>query len=189
MTVRVEPFSAARRDDFLKVHSPETGAGWCFCVAWWVDTWEGWGDRTAEDNLELRERLCDRGEYDGFLLYVDDAPVGWCQVGPRDRLEKLRHQFELAPAPDVWAVTCYHIAPEHRRRGLAGQLLDGVIEILRERGVRRLEAFPRRGGALEPGEMWTGPETLYLSRGFTLIRDDDRRPVYGLDLQDPSEEA
>ena len=89
MKIEVLPFDASRREDFFAVHSEINDCGWCSCVAWWVPTWDGWGNRTASENRELRESLCERGEYDGYLLYLDGAPVGWCQVGPRDRLEKL----------------------------------------------------------------------------------------------------
>ena len=107
MKREVRRLTAELVDDFFRLHSEENGCGWCCCVAWWVPTWEGWGDRSANENRALREKLFKQGEYDGYLLYVDDEPVGWCQVGPRDRLEKLVGQFSLAPDPSAWAITCF----------------------------------------------------------------------------------
>jgi GNAT superfamily N-acetyltransferase len=175
-------FNASRRTDFFKLHSDANDHGWCFCVAWWVSTWEGWGERTTEQNKQLRESLCDRGEYDGYLLYVDGVPVGWCQVGPRDRLEKLTRQYQLASDQSAWAVTCFFIAPSHRRQRWAAYLLQEVLQDLRARGVKRLEAFPKRG-ANEAGELWNGPERMFLEAGFQLVKDDARRPVLALELQ------
>ena len=37
--------------------------GWCWCVAWEVDSWEGWTDRSASQNQALRERLWARDEF------------------------------------------------------------------------------------------------------------------------------
>ena len=176
---------AERMDDFALVHGEANGAGWCHCVAWWVPTWQGWGERSADDNRAFRQRLCQRGEYDGYLLYVDGQPAGWCQVGPRDRLSKLVTQFELAPAPDTWAVTCFFIAPAHRGRGLAAHLLARVIEDVRGRGAGRLEAFPRRaphGSTLATLDLWNGPEAMFRAAGFDVIRDDPTRPVLALVL-------
>lgn len=150
-------------------------------VAWWVPTWDGWGARTAEENRALREALFERGEYDGYLLYDDASPVAWCQVGPRDRLTKLTEQLALPPDPGVWAITCFQINPDRRRQGLARHLLADVLADLRTRGVACVQAFPRRG-ANAPGELWTGPEALYVAVGFTARVDDSERPLLELTL-------
>ncbi len=90
--------------------------------------------------------------------------------------------------PGTYAVTCFCIQPERRRRGLARALLAAVLADLRRRGVRRLEAFPRPGQH-EDGEVWTGPLGLYLAAGFRIARDDPRRPVVALDLEAPPVDA
>jgi GNAT superfamily N-acetyltransferase len=173
----VHRFDAARRADFFRVHCDANESGLCFCVAWWTPTWDGWGDRTIDENRRLRESLLERGEYDGYLLYVDGAPAGWCQVGPRDRLEKLRRQFDLAPDPDTWAITCFQIAPAYRRQGHATFLFAEVLRDLTHRGARRVEAFPKRGEGLAVDDLWNGPESMFRAAGFTVARDDPKRPV------------
>jgi GNAT superfamily N-acetyltransferase len=177
MTREVRRFDSACRSDFFDLHSEPNGGGWCNCVAWWVPTWGGWGDRTAAENRALRESLCARGEYDGYLLYVNHRPAGWCQVGPRDRLEKLAQQFDLQPDAEAWAITCFFIAKSHRRKGLASYLLHEVLSDLHERGVKRVEAFPKRREGLGTLDLWNGPEEIFLSEGFKVWRDDPKRPV------------
>ena len=135
--------------------------------------WEEWADRTPDQNRALREALLERGEYDGYLLYADGAPVGWCQVGPRDRLAKLVR----------WAITCFLIAPGFRGQGLARALLEAVLADLRRRGdVRRVEAFPRRGAGGDVLALWNGPEALFRATGFSVVKDDPVRPVLALAL-------
>ncbi len=180
MTLELHPVDPSRREDFLRLHSEPNGLGWCRCVAWWVPTWDGWGERTAEQNCALRDSLFDRGEFDVYLLYEDGEPVGSCQCGPRDRLEKLRAGSGLAPDPDVWALSCFAIAPDRRGRGLLRELVSRMLETLRAQGVERLQAFPRRGEGLEAGEVWTGPEALFVSLGFRLVKEGERRCVYEL---------
>lgn len=182
MRISVKPVAASNRSDFSRVHCEKNGEGWCNCVAWWVPTWEGWGARTATQNLALRNDLFDRGEYDGYLLYADDEPVGWCQCGPRDRLAKLVAQYRLEPSPDTWAVTCFVLAPPYRGRGLAVQLLKAVAADLAVRGVRHVQGFPRGGEALEPGEVWTGRESTFQAANFVVERAHEKFPVYGLKL-------
>jgi GNAT superfamily N-acetyltransferase len=185
MRFEVHRFTTERLAGFFAVHSTANEAGWCFCAAWWVPTWEGWGARSAEDNRSVRDRLCEAGQYDGYLIYVDGRPAGWCQTGPRDRLRKLCNQYNLEPSPETWAITCFLIPPEHRRSGLASRLLDGVLADLRSMAVRRVEAFPRRGDGLEAGDLWTGPEEIYRRAGFDVAREDSRRPILALDLEGP----
>ena len=186
MAWRIEPLTPDRVNDFDAYHCDANDAGWCHCVAWWVPTWDGWGDRRAAENRALRDQLFDQGHFDGYLAYDDSAdgytPVGWCQVGRRDRLTKLVDQYNLTPDPSVWAVTCFNIAPSHRRSGVARSLLARVLDDLRALGVPRVEAFPRRATEGSPGALWTGPETLYLDAGFRVDHDDDARPVLSLDL-------
>jgi GNAT superfamily N-acetyltransferase len=151
-------------------------------VAWWVPTWDGWGDRTVEENAALRESLCDGGEYDGMLAFDGDRPVGWCQVGPRDRLRKLVDQLELEPDASVWAVTCFVVAPSHRRRGVAASLLAGAVDAAREAGAARIEGYPRAGDDLEDGEVWTGPAALFAAAGFETVRPGLPRSVVAVRL-------
>lgn len=181
MSRAVRRLDASTRPDFRRLHCEGNGAGWCHCVAWWVESFDGWGERTAEQNRALREELFARGEDDGYLLMEDGEPIAWCQVGPRDRLPNLKRRYGLAPDPEVWSVTCFVVVPAARRGGAATELLGGVLEDLRARGVARVQAFPRRG-ATEPGALWTGPEAMYLRAGFRVERDDPERPILSLAL-------
>ena len=181
--IEIKRLDLSLRDDFYRVHCEANDAHWCFCSAWWVDSWKGWGGRTAEQNLAVREQLFESGVFDGYLIYIGDEPVGWVQAGPRDQYAKLAKQFNLSPDPDTWAITCLLISPQHRRQGLAKAALTGVIDDLRTRNVKRLEAFPRRGQSLVECDLWTGPERLFLDAGFVVIRDDPVRPVLALDLK------
>lgn len=159
--------------------------GWCMCVAWWVPTWEGWGDRTAAQNRAAREELFAAGHDDGYLALVPDGrAIGWVQVGPRDRLEKLRRTFALAPDPAAWAISCFQVDPAFRSRGVARWMLGQLLVDLRARGVARVEAYPRRDepAVFDPGEVWTGPASLFEQAGFVDVGGDARRRVVGLDL-------
>jgi GNAT superfamily N-acetyltransferase len=181
-TIRVERLDASRRADFFRVHAPEHGEGWCCCVAWWTPSWEGWSERSAEENRALREELFDRGEHDGYLLYAEDRPVAWCQVGPRDRLPKLVRRFGLEPDPGAWAVTCFVILPSHRRRGLSRTLLEAVLRDIPSRGAERIEAYPRRD-ASDAGDLWTGPERIFLDTGFVEIGRHEGRAILSKSLR------
>ncbi len=180
MKTEVYKIDESRRDDFFKIHCAATGHGWCFCVAWWVPTWEKWSERNPMQNRQLREKLFDRGEYDGYLLYVNDYPAGWCQCGQRDRLTKLVKSYKLEPDPSVWAMTCFVISPKYRDIGLCHYFVAEIIKDSKKRGVKKIQGFPRRGENLPFGDVWTGPEAIFIRAGFALEKDDTQYPVYGL---------
>ena len=175
-------FDETNYNDFYKLHSEENGGGWCYCMAWWLPTWTGWNNRTAEQNKILRDELCLVGEYDGYLLYLDDKPVGWCQVGLRDRLIKLVMQYNLAPDIDTWAISCIFIAKNYRRKGLASFMLEEILRDLKKRKVKRVEAFPKRGDKLCGDDLRTGPEAMFLNAGFHIVKDSPTRQVLAIRL-------
>jgi GNAT superfamily N-acetyltransferase len=183
--LRIEQMRPGLEDAFLRLHDERNDAGWCRCVAWWVPTWEGWGERTAAKNLEFRCDLFDRGEHDGLLAFEGKEPVGWVQVGPRDRLVKLVSELGLDPDPAVWAATCFLVAPTHRGRGVAGVLLRGAVECARAAGASRIEGYPRSGETLADADAWTGTVALFQACGLTLVREGSPRSVYALALAGP----
>lgn len=169
-------FDSARREDFFRLHANEQLDLGCYCAFWWISR-EEYKQNTAEDNRQVREVLLERGEYDGYLLYVDGEAAGWCQVGRRDRLQKLVDQFRLEPDPETWAITCFVIHPQYHRQGMATYLLGEVLADLELREVRRVEAFPKRGPDLDIYDLWNGPEEMFHKAGFQVVRDDPKRPI------------
>lgn len=182
MDLRVERLSPANQEDFFAFHTSVGGE--CFCTAWWVPTWTEWSERSVDQNRALREELLRRGEYDGYLLYVDNKVAGWCQVGKRDRLSKLVVQFTFESDPNSWSITCFQISPEKRKQGLAEQLLRAVLADLKQRGVMHVQAYPKIDANLPDGSQWTGPRSLYEKVGFMKRRDNKTRAVFEIDLQD-----
>jgi hypothetical protein len=57
-----------------------------------------------------------------------------------------------------------------------------VLRALEERGVKRVEAFPRRGPIRGEDDLWTGPEAMFRAAGFHVALDDPERPVLAKDL-------
>ncbi|MCP5067094.1 MAG: GNAT family N-acetyltransferase [bacterium] len=177
---RLEP---GLRDDFFRLHSHKNDHDWCFCVAWHVASFEGWGERSAEENRACRERLIDDGNSDGYLLYDSRRePVAWCQCAPVTDLDHLMRRWNLNPDPAHFAVGCLFVAPDRRGEGVARALLGAVLSDLRLRGAKRVSAIPRRGRDLPPGEAWTGPEALFKAFGFRPRREEGALSLVELSL-------
>jgi GNAT superfamily N-acetyltransferase len=167
--------------DFARIHCDATGNGWCQCVAWWVPTWEGWGERSATQNSALRQKLLKDGVHDGYFVYANGTLAGWVQAWKRDAFAKLSAQFGSAPGEDAWMIGCVLVLEAFRGQGVAREALCLIVDDLRLRGARSIDAFPKRG-ASDAGELWNGPESTYAHLGFAVVRDDAKRPLLRLTL-------
>jgi len=175
MTLALHRLDADRAADFETVLRRAGGeAGRCLCTAGYIGCAE-----SPEPARELRARMFREGRSDGFLLYRDGAPVGWCQATRRDALAFLCRGLALPPDPDAWAVTCLVLVPEARGAGLAHRLLQLVLERLRADGARTVQAIACRYAPDEDtSDGVEFPESLCRRAGLTLVRDHPMRPVY-----------
>lgn len=144
----------------------------CYCQFLYVDHVKvNWQVRTAEENrVSACERIaCKRMQ--GLLAYRNGQVVGWCNAAPRVLLDS----FADEPVPDAehfGQITCFVIAREHRRSGVARALLAEACAMLREQGLRVAEANPSRD-ATSDAENHFGPLSLYLSAGFSVVKQQD----------------
>jgi hypothetical protein len=180
--LEVKRLSQALKWDFYRVHSVDCCGAWCFCAAWYVPTWEGFGDRSAEQNKQVREELFEKGVYDGYLVYEGGIPCGWVQVTRRDRIDKLMERFALQPDPLIWAITCMALAPKLQGKGYSHEIVRLILDDMRLQGIKKVQAFPKIGEGLSKETIWTGPLAVFLNAGFKVIQEDEDRPVLEIEL-------
>ena len=174
-SLTIRPLAPDLREDFLRFFEGEAFADnpkWksCYCQFLYVDHSKvTWSARTLEQN---RESACDRiacSRMQGLLAYRNGQVVGWCNAAPRALLDS----FADEPDPDadrLGQITCFVVARDHRRSGFARALLDAACVSLREQGLSLAEANPSRGAATDAANHY-GPLSLYLSAGFTVVRE------------------
>lgn len=107
-----------------------------------------------------------RGMFEEELLH----PLSWKRVVERD-LEQVVAFVICRFYGDVWHVMDLAVSPEHRRRGLAGRLLDEFLGYVPPDTPIVLEVRERNDAAT----------MLYRSRGF---REAGRRPDYYRDTNE-----
>lgn len=182
MEIIIKPLNQTLRADFFRLHSKETGCDWCNCTAWWVPTWEEFSENSRETNLKVREDLFKKNCSDGFLFYKDNQVIGWCQCFQRDAFAKLVKQYSLEPDKEIFALTCMKIHPDYRKQGLSHKFLELIIEHLKEKGIKLLQGFPKSGSSFEDGDVWTGPESIFIKAGFKKIQSQATQPVYQVNI-------
>jgi GNAT superfamily N-acetyltransferase len=178
----IKQLSNTVKEDFYRIHRAGEYTDFCLCGYWWVPSSEGWSERTEKEAIAQREDLFTREISDGYLLYRDEEPVGWCQVYQRDLLPNLVNTFTFTPDVEVWCVGCFMIVPQARGMGLARRFFSMILVDLQDRGIKKVQAYPKLQSGLSANEVWTGPASLYQKAGFKMISEQADRAVFELDL-------
>ena len=152
---------------------------------------------------QLKEKFDGGAPSPGVLAFRDGEPVGWCAVEPRACYPRVLRSRVLRlaepPAPTgtgaaepgrpggVWSVTCFVVAPGHRRSGVADALLRAAVGHARLHGADIVEGYPvdralrPRAGA---ADLYHGTLNLFLRAGFQAASSAvPGRAVVRLDLR------
>jgi GNAT superfamily N-acetyltransferase len=90
------------------------------------------------------KKIVNSGEVPGIMAYVQDQPVAWCSIGPREvfpRLERSRILKRVDQHP-VWSVVCFVVAKPFRRTGVSTKLLRAAVQFAQEQGAKIVEGYP-----------------------------------------------
>jgi GNAT superfamily N-acetyltransferase len=194
--IRVVPAYAASWDDLQAVLGPaRCHGGPCCCQRFKIAPAQ-WRAVDADERAErLRHQTnCDEPGAEstcGLVAYQGDVPVGWCRVEPRSAYAWLGQtpwngRNEDPTDDTVWAVSCFILRKEHRRRGITHVLTREAVEFARDHGARAVEGYPMEvvpGQTITWGELHVGGVDAFLDAGFSVVgRPSKRRVVVRLDL-------
>lgn len=194
--IRVVPANEATWDDLQTILAGE-GRG-CQCQYFKLTDaeWHG-GVEIAVRGDRLRQQTnCGdptAASSSGLVAYCDDVPAGWCAVEPRTdfpRLLKTRIPWtgrsEDKTDDHVWAVTCFVVRKDYRRRGIAGALALSAVSFAREHGAQSVEGYPRlTTDGEETGDMalYVGSREIFAGAGDHQVSNPTpRRAVMRVDL-------
>jgi len=138
---------------------------YCSCMRWRMRSTD-FGRSTKASRAAALERLVLDGKPIGVLAYLDEKPVGWCSVAPRENYYGLERYRALARIDDqpVWAVACFFVDRRLRRRGLTLGLLKAAVAFARSEGAKIVEGYP-----VVPGQRlytYMGSPSTFRSAGF-----------------------
>jgi len=160
----------------------------CWCIFYRKSG--SWSKDAPDRRAANRQAMCDlvgSGVVPGLIGYLDESPVGWISLGPREDYEKLRRSPIMKPVDDraVWSVVCSYVAKPYRGLGLQHRLLAAAIDFARDSAVRTLEAYPvDKPERSHDDLMFFGSRELYESAGFReVVRRSPTRVVMRRDLR------
>jgi len=174
---QIEPVTRANWSDLEALFESRGGPRYCWCMAW-----RPMEDRTSAKNQDRKTALyslVEAGTPIGLLGYVQDEPVAWWSVGPRETFMRLRDDQQEENR--VWSVTCFFVRRDYRGDGLSGRLLEAAVELARSNGARTLEGYPVDPDS--PSYRHMGFTALFEQHGFRQVaRAGSRRHVLRMEL-------
>lgn len=147
----------------------------CYCLEGHLDreTNEKWA--TPEERREKAVELIRTGGMKGYLAYIGDNVIGWCNVNDRENYRYLTEMFRESgyqtegEDKKVKAIYCFLIAPQYRGKGVAQRLLDRVCEDAVREGYTCVEGYPFADEKFE--FQYHGTAKMYERCGFAEAAD------------------
>jgi GNAT superfamily N-acetyltransferase len=134
------------------------------------------------ETRQMHKSIIDSGTSTGLLAYLHGEVVGWVAVEPRSAYPRLEHSRALKPVDDqpVWSVTCFFVARNYRRNGIAVELLKAAVEHVRKQGGRIVEGYPVDANKDMPAPfVYTGTASAFQQAGFQEVaRHTPTRPIF-----------
>src|SRR3989441_4322747 len=156
--------------------------GGCWCIFYQRatplrrgTTSQEWKKRNRAD----KQALVRKGRSHAILVYEGKTPIGWCQYGIREdlpRIDARRTYRKVAPpvsASKLWRITCFFVAPKHRRHGVAKLALNAALRSIRDQGGGVVEAYPVVSAGMTSVPEWRGvgpPDTFRRGGVATVAR-------------------
>ena len=172
------PVTPDRFDDFADIVNPSRRAYSCWCLSHRLrpaDIRELGGDG-PDDREKAMRALCEREHPPGVVTYLDGAPVGWCNIGPRSEIPRLVRSKLILPTDDlpVWSIICIVVRSGHRRKGVVGHLLEGAVAYAAANGAPAVEAHPvDPQGRMDTTMAFVGTRSMFEKAGFEVVGTTD----------------
>lgn len=106
----------------------------------------------------------------GLLAYLENKPIGWCSIAPRETYKKLGGDETKA---GVWSLVCFFIKRQFRNKGLTSRFIDAAIRYAKDNGAKYIEAYPVAPDS--PSYRFMGFVPTFEKAGFQLVKSAGTR--------------
>jgi GNAT superfamily N-acetyltransferase len=175
------PVTRERWKDFEKLFGEKGACAGCWCMYWRIKS-SLWEEQKGNRNKKAMKNIINSDSIPGLLAYIDNEPVGWCSIAPREEFPRLDNSRILKPIDDkhVWSVVCFFIKKNYRNCGLSIQLLKAAKKFVEEKGGKIIEGYPvePKKDKMPDAFAWTGLAVAFQKAGFKEVaRRSETRPI------------
>lgn len=181
-----QPATAERWADVEELFGERGACGGCWCMFWRLprkkfDADKGAGNRRAFKKIVLA------GQEPGVIAYLDQEPIAWCAIAPREDYSALERSRVLQPVDEqpVWSISCLFVKKPYRRRGVSAQLLRAAAKFAASRGAKIVEGYPVEPSMEKMPDpfLWHGVPSAFRAAGFKeVVRRSKSRPIMRFEI-------
>jgi ribosomal protein S18 acetylase RimI-like enzyme len=164
MNVVILPATQDRWTHLEQLFEAKGGPHYCWCMVWRNNEHAKSLPGKVGKKASMRCRV-EKGVPIGLLAYMDEEPVAWCSIAPRETYKPLGGD---ETKNGVWSLTCFFVKREFRNRGLASRLLNASIRYAKESGARYVEAYPVDPES--PSYRFMGFKPMFEKAGFEFVK-------------------
>jgi len=166
------PLTEKNWPDFEMLFGRHGAYGGCWCM-WWRISRKEFEKQQGECNRLAMKAIVTGGECPGILAYIDQIPVGWCSVAPREHFQSLNRSpvLKRIDQKEVWSIVCFFIAKPYRGKGITKQLVHAALTYVKNNGGKIVEAYPtdpRGRASLAPTSSFMGLPGVFQAAGFEI---------------------
>lgn len=164
MRLTFKPVDVSNKTDFERLFESKGGPKYCWCMAWR----NAENGKTVTDSARKKEAMLQKimnGTPVGILGYLDNEPVAWCSVAPRETYKALGGDETKS---NVWSLVCFFIKRTCRNEGITGRLLKEAEKYAARHGANYLEAYPVSPDA--PSYRFMGFVPTFEKAGFRFVK-------------------
>jgi len=133
----------------------------CWCMYWRIGS--NYHKRSRELNKKDFKTIVKKGPPPGLIAFVDNIPVGWCQLTTKSSLPWLEKNYSSGHdnIPDVWCISCFYVKTGYRKIGVTSGLVAYGMKLANRSGVKTIEAYPGNSNS-----SFTGYPSTFAKAGF-----------------------
>lgn len=186
LSLSFKPIKRNLWPDLEELFGSNGACGGCWCMNWKLRG-KAYEEAKGYETRQMHKAIIDSGVVTGLLAYWHGEVAGWVAVEPRSAYEKLAHSRVLKPVDDqeVWSITCFFVAKEFRRKGIAVELIKAAVQHVRHMGGRIVEAYPVDAQEDVPAPFaFTGTASAFRQADFKEVaRHAPTRPIFRFEIE------
>lgn len=181
----IQPLTVVNWEDLLSLFGENGACGNCWCMYYRLKKPDFESGKTSGKNKKALRKLVTNEEPTGVIGYIDQTPVAWCALAPREQFIRLENSriHKRIDNQHVWSIPCLFVKKEFRRNGVSLALLKGVASYARKCKINTIEAYPllSKNTKLPGAFAWPGMYSAFKKAGFeTASRKSKSRPIVRL---------
>ena len=184
--LKFDALTVATWKQFETLMGEKGGCGNCWCMYFRL-SYKDFQANKPDGNKKMVRHLVNKGKPQGLIASINNEPVGWIALAPREDYMKLENArvFKRIDDKPVWSITCFFIKKQFRQMGLSQLLIKGAIDYAKKKKIKTLEAYPAipYSEKVPHSFLWVGILSSFIKNGFKIVQQNSKsRAMVRIDL-------